>query len=113
MVSTHIGFPAETVTVFVVLALGAIFIDLFMHRHDKPISLKSAALWTVFWIVVAMAFAGFLYIHHGSEVASLFITGYAESAVFGGGQLEDGMHVLTKPFAVDALGGRVRELLAK
>ena len=77
MVSTHIGFPAETVTVFVVLAIGAIAVDLFMHRHDKPISLKSASLWTVFWIVVAMAFAGFLYIHHGSEVASLFITGYA------------------------------------
>lgn len=24
-----------------------------------------------------MAFAGFLYIHHGAEVASLFVTGYA------------------------------------
>ncbi len=35
----------------------------------------------VFWVVVAMAFAGFLYIHHGAEVASLFVTGYAgESA---------------------------------
>ncbi len=40
MVSTHIGFPAETVTVFVALSVGAIFIDLFMHRHDKPISQK-------------------------------------------------------------------------
>ena len=77
MVSTHIGFPVETVTVFIALSLGAIFIDLFMHRHDKPISLKSAALWSVFWVVVAMAFAGFLYIHHGAEVASLFVTGYA------------------------------------
>lgn len=77
MVSTDIGFPTETVIVFVLLAVGAIFIDLFMHRHDKPISLKSAALWTVFWIVVAMAFAGFLYVHHGAEVASLFVTGYA------------------------------------
>ncbi|MBL2063083.1 tellurium resistance protein TerC, partial [Klebsiella pneumoniae] len=50
---------------------------LFRHRHDKPISLKSAALWSVFWVIVAMAFAGFLYIHHGAEVASLFVTGYA------------------------------------
>lgn len=77
MEDTHIGFPTETVIVFVVLAVGAILIDLFMHRKDQAISLKSAALWTVFWIVVAMAFAGFLYIHHGAEVASLFITGYA------------------------------------
>lgn len=77
MVSTHIGFPTETVIVFISLSVGAIFIDLFMHRDDKPISLKSAALWSVFWVVVAMAFAGFLYIHHGAEVASLFVTGYA------------------------------------
>lgn len=77
MVSTHIGFPTETVLVFVALSVGAIAIDLFMHRHDQPISLKSAALWSLFWVVVAMAFAGFLYLHHGADVASLFITGYA------------------------------------
>ncbi len=77
MVSTNIGFPIETVIVFIALSVGAIFIDLFMHRHDKPITLKSAALWSVFWIMVALAFAGFLYIHHGAEVASLFVTGYA------------------------------------
>ncbi|CNE52912.1 TerC/Alx family metal homeostasis membrane protein [Yersinia nurmii] len=77
MVSTHIGFPTETVIVFIALSVGAIFIDLFMHRHDKPISLKSAALWSIFWIFVAMVFAGFLYLHHGAEVASLFVTGYA------------------------------------
>lgn len=77
MLSTHIGFPTETVIVFLVLSIGAIFIDLFMHRNDQEISLKSAALWSVFWIIVAMIFALFLYIHHGSEVASLFVTGYA------------------------------------
>lgn len=77
MVSTHIGFPAETVAVFIALSVGAIFIDLFMHRHDQPISLKSAALWCIFWVAVAMVFAGFLYVHHGAEVASLFVTGYA------------------------------------
>ncbi|WP_039057617.1 TerC/Alx family metal homeostasis membrane protein [Enterobacter sp. Bisph1] len=77
MVSTSIGFPTETVLVFVALSVGAICIDLFMHRSDRPIALKSAALWSVFWVVVAMAFAGFLYMHHGEEVASLFITGYA------------------------------------
>ncbi|UVO50183.1 ATP-binding protein [Sphingomonas sp. SUN019] len=42
----------------------------------------------------------------------LFITGYAENAVIGNGQLEPGMHVLTKPFAMDALANRVRELIA-
>lgn len=77
MVSTHLGFPIETVSVFIILAVGAIVIDLVMHRNDSVISLKSAALWSLFWVAVAMAFAGFLLAHHGVEVASLFVTGYA------------------------------------
>ena len=46
------------------------------------------------------------------HLKTLFITGYAENAVMGYGQLQAGMGVLTKPFAVDVLGGRVRELLS-
>jgi hypothetical protein len=42
----------------------------------------------------------------------LFITGYAENAVVGDGHLEPGMHVMTKPFAVDALATRIKELIA-
>ncbi|WP_409521971.1 MULTISPECIES: ATP-binding protein [unclassified Pseudomonas] len=42
---------------------------------------------------------------------TLFITGYAETAVVGNGNLGEGMWVLTKPFAVDALTSRVRELM--
>ncbi|WP_338665729.1 PAS domain S-box protein [Pararoseomonas sp. SCSIO 73927] len=41
----------------------------------------------------------------------LFITGYAENAVLGNGHLEPGMHVLTKPFAMEALAGRIRDLI--
>ncbi|MCQ4306704.1 PAS domain S-box protein [Pseudomonas stutzeri] len=40
----------------------------------------------------------------------LFITGYAESAVMGKGQLEPGMGLLTKPFTIDALAERIEEL---
>ena len=75
--TTHLGFPLETVAVFVVLSVGAIAIDLFAHRSDKPMSLKSAALWSVFWSAVSLAFGGYLWFHHGSETASLFFTGYA------------------------------------
>ena len=41
----------------------------------------------------------------------LFITGYAESAVVGKDQLEAGMEVLTKPFDLAALTGRIRKIL--
>ena len=73
----HLGFPIETVAVFVIFSVGAIAIDLFAHKDDKPMTLKSAALWSVFWVLVSIAFGGFLWLHHGSEVASLFFTGYA------------------------------------
>ena len=42
----------------------------------------------------------------------LFITGYAENAVLSHGHLDPGMHVLTKPFAMDILADRIRGLIA-
>ncbi|SDH75164.1 PAS domain S-box-containing protein [Pseudomonas flavescens] len=42
----------------------------------------------------------------------LLITGYAENALLTDGQLGSGMAVLTKPFTLEALASRVRELLA-
>jgi CheY-like chemotaxis protein len=42
----------------------------------------------------------------------LFVTGYAENAVVGHGHLEHGFQILTKPFPMETLGSRVRDLLA-
>jgi PAS domain S-box-containing protein len=42
----------------------------------------------------------------------LFITGYAETAVIGQGQLQPGMHVMTKPFSLDILGRRIKDIIA-
>ncbi|MBW4025259.1 MAG: PAS domain S-box protein [Proteobacteria bacterium] len=42
----------------------------------------------------------------------LFITGYAENAVVGNGHLEPSMQVLTKPFTMEALASRIKELTA-
>ena len=42
----------------------------------------------------------------------LFITGYAENAAVGNGHMEPGMELLTKPFSMNDLGRRVREILA-
>ena len=46
------------------------------------------------------------------DLKVLFITGYAENAVVGNGHLEPGMHVMTKPFAMDSLAARIEELVA-
>lgn len=41
----------------------------------------------------------------------LFITGFAENAAVGNGQLEPGMELLTKPFTLEALSMKVAEML--
>ena len=46
------------------------------------------------------------------DLKVLFITGYAENAAIGNGYLEPGMHVLTKPFAMDMLAARIRSIIA-
>jgi len=45
------------------------------------------------------------------DLKVLFITGYADSAVIGERALEPGMHILTKPFAMDTLAAQVRDLI--
>ncbi len=45
----------------------------------------------------------------GLEV--LFVTGYAENAVLNHGHLEPGMHIMTKPFEMEAFARRVRDLI--
>jgi DNA-binding response OmpR family regulator len=41
----------------------------------------------------------------------LFITGYANTAAVGNGQLDHGMEVLTKPFEISAFANKVRTLI--
>jgi hypothetical protein len=45
------------------------------------------------------------------ELKVLFINGYAENAVIGHGHLDSRMHVMTKPFELEALASRIRELI--
>jgi PAS domain S-box-containing protein len=47
------------------------------------------------------------------ELKVLFITGYAENAAIAAGFLEAGMEMITKPFATDAFGAKVRAMLRR
>ncbi|MHA6195838.1 GAF domain-containing hybrid sensor histidine kinase/response regulator [Pseudomonas wadenswilerensis] len=51
--------------------------------------------------------------HLRPGLITLFITGYAENAGIGDGQLGPDMHVLTKPFAIGTLTDRVEALLTQ
>ena len=43
----------------------------------------------------------------------LFITGFAENAVFRSGQLDPGMEIVTKPFVMASLANKIRGLLER
>jgi signal transduction histidine kinase len=45
------------------------------------------------------------------DLKILFITGYAENAAVGNGYLDPGMQIITKPFPVDVLGDKIRQML--
>ena len=46
------------------------------------------------------------------DLKVLFITGYAENAAVGNGHLDPGMTVLTKPFVMEALASRIKDLIS-
>jgi len=48
---------------------------------------------------------------HRPDLKVLFMTGYAENAALASGFLEHGMAMMTKPFAMEALATRVRDMI--
>jgi PAS domain S-box-containing protein len=51
--------------------------------------------------------------HHRPDLKILFVTGYAEQATSYAPFLAPGMEMMTKPFALDALALKIREMLRK
>lgn len=61
---------------FAVLVVAALLLDLFAHKQDKPISMRDAALWSIFWVVLSLSFAVCVGFAHGRPQGMLFLTGY-------------------------------------
>jgi len=72
-----VGYPPLTVSIFVTLVIGLLCLDFWTHKKDAVVTLKSAVIWSLFYVACSMAFAGFIYLNHGQESASLFLTGYS------------------------------------
>lgn len=70
------GYSWVEVTGFFVLVVICLMVDLYAHKKDEAISVKNAAIWTVFWIVLAVAFSGYICLKHGTEDMYLYLTGY-------------------------------------
>ncbi len=61
---------------FHALILGMLVTDLVLVGRGGQITLKSAAIWSVVWTVVALAFNGLVLAWRGTEDAIVFLTAY-------------------------------------
>ena len=70
------GFPLEVILIFLGAVGVSLYVDLWVHREAREISLKSAVLATLGWIALAMAFYVYLLLRFDAQLASLFLAGY-------------------------------------
>lgn len=70
------GYSMWEILPFIAIIFGALWIDLKAHKEDEPISLKNASIWSAIWVMLSLGFAGYIFYGHGSEKASLFLSGY-------------------------------------
>jgi tellurite resistance protein TerC len=62
---------------FGVLVTVLLTLDLFVfHRHDHAPSLRESAGWSAFWIGLALAFGGVIWILDGGDAGTQFVTAY-------------------------------------
>lgn len=61
---------------FNVFVLAMLALDLGLHRRWPILGLRQAIAWTVFWIVLAAAFAALVFVWHGRGATLQFVTGY-------------------------------------
>jgi tellurite resistance protein TerC len=73
----HFGFPLEAILIFVGVVVVSVYLDLFAHRKSTEISLSDATRWTVFWVVLALAFYVYLRLRFSPVWADLYLAGYA------------------------------------
>lgn len=59
------------------VALALLAFDLYSHRNPEAVSIKSATLWTIFYIAAAMGFGVYINFAYSTEWAQLYLTGYA------------------------------------
>jgi tellurite resistance protein TerC len=62
---------------FIAFVLAMLALDLgVFHRSPHEVRPREAGIWVAIWVVLALAFAGGLYLWAGRHVALTFLTGY-------------------------------------
>src|SRR4051812_41511693 len=59
------------------LVVGAVALDLGVHRHQKrPLTLRAAVGWSLLWIALSLAFGALLWWQRGAEAGTQFYTAW-------------------------------------
>ncbi|MDR1027033.1 MAG: TerC/Alx family metal homeostasis membrane protein [Rickettsiales bacterium] len=69
-------YSLASIGIFAAIVAGCLLLDLFAHRRDAAVSVRSAALWSAFWIIVSLGFAMYIRAGHGPDDAFAFLSGY-------------------------------------
>lgn len=62
----YLGFPLHTIAVFTIFVIIALCIDFLGHK-DKTTNLKSASIWSIFWVFISILFGLFVYYEHAKK----------------------------------------------
>ena len=65
-----------TLIIFAILLILGISADLYSHRGCKEISFKDATVWSIIWVLISVAFGGYIASFESVDKAHLFFTGY-------------------------------------
>ncbi|MBF0126802.1 MAG: TerC/Alx family metal homeostasis membrane protein [Magnetococcales bacterium] len=74
--SEHFGFPLETLLIYVAVLTLSIVIDLHAYHKQTILTLRGAAAWSVFWVIMALAFYTYLWLRFDKKYADLFLVGF-------------------------------------
>jgi tellurite resistance protein TerC len=60
----------------IAVILAMLAVDLFMHRDAHEIGVREAAIWSVFWVIIAVIVGGIIWWFYGSEFGLQYFAGY-------------------------------------
>lgn len=66
----------EILIFFTFIIAISLFLDFSGHKDMTKITIANSICWSVFWLIMAFIFYGFIYIEFGKEWANLYLVGY-------------------------------------
>jgi len=77
LLSDFLGTPTWMWGVFISLVLGLLALDLgVLHKNSKEIGVRESLLMSGFYIVIGLAFGGWIWYQSGQQSAMEYVTGF-------------------------------------